>query len=410
MRQDILRLIRATSDVTNVIVLTHNIDFVFTQCLLLPALRKCGSPTLTIFADAQCSEQSYELQQRVLSELGLRYRVVAVPMKQGFRFHPKAILVSGPKRATLLVGSGNLTFGGWRENAEVWNRFDSESDGTAPIAAFRDYLRDVVALCPGPKEVVAREIHEAFDEATRPWALNMDPPSGLLGRAGRGMSMLEQMRAILGAREPDHLFVCAPYFDEEAAALKAVTASLCGSACGVTVFVQSGRTTLMQGAARSLDPKTKLKNASFEHRERIGTNGEERVREPLLHAKLYGFRCGDEAIVFAGSANCSQAALTTAGAQGNAELLAWRAMPFAEFEQACLAEFVIKDVQPTLAVQGESPSNTAPELFVRINSARYHTGVIEVACQRSEGLTITRALVDGVITELLTFPPKTAHL
>jgi hypothetical protein len=144
MRHDILNTIKNATDVTNAVILTHNIDFVFVQSVVLPALRKCGSPALTIFADAHCSEQAYQHQARVLSTLGLRYRVVPVAMKTGFRFHPKAVLLTGTKKGTLVVGSGNLTFGGWRENAEVWFRYDTDTDGTGPFSAFRDYIRQVV--------------------------------------------------------------------------------------------------------------------------------------------------------------------------------------------------------------------------------------------------------------------------
>jgi hypothetical protein len=112
MRLDILKSIKSATEITNAIILTHNIDFVFVQSVVIPALRKCGSPSLTIFADAECAEQTYQHQARVLSGLGLRYRVVPVAMNTGFRFHSKALLLSGTKKGTLFVGSGNLTFGG----------------------------------------------------------------------------------------------------------------------------------------------------------------------------------------------------------------------------------------------------------------------------------------------------------
>ena len=138
MRHDVLEVTGTAKDITNVVILTHNIDFVFVQCVVLPVLRKCGSPALTIFADSHCCEEAYESQAPLLSTLGVRYRVIPVSMHSGFRFHPKAVLLSGTKKATLLIGSGNLTFGGWRENAEVWFRYDSDTDGTGVFAAFRD--------------------------------------------------------------------------------------------------------------------------------------------------------------------------------------------------------------------------------------------------------------------------------
>ena len=58
MREDVLKIVTSAKDVTNAVILTHNIDFVFVQSVVIPALRKCGSPTVTIFADGdlRCSD------------------------------------------------------------------------------------------------------------------------------------------------------------------------------------------------------------------------------------------------------------------------------------------------------------------------------------------------------------------
>ena len=110
---------------------------------------------------ASAQPKATHYRRRLLSTLGRRYRVVQMPTKAGFRFHPKACFLSGRKGAQLLIGSGNLTFGGWRENAEIWTCFDSDK-GTAEISAFRDY---VVELARGLalNRAIVREIEEAFD-------------------------------------------------------------------------------------------------------------------------------------------------------------------------------------------------------------------------------------------------------
>ena len=126
MRDDVLKAISKEKNVTDVIILTHNIDYIFIQTVVLKYLKKCGSPSLTIFADASCAQESFDNQKLVISGLGQRYRVVPVYLKRPYdRFHPKAVLLSGEKKASLYVGSGNLTFGGWRQNAEIWNQYDT---------------------------------------------------------------------------------------------------------------------------------------------------------------------------------------------------------------------------------------------------------------------------------------------
>jgi hypothetical protein len=56
-------------------------------------------------------------------------------MHQGFRFHPKAIFLSWPESATLTVGSGTLTFGGWQDNAEAWCQFTTHERLQEPECA-----------------------------------------------------------------------------------------------------------------------------------------------------------------------------------------------------------------------------------------------------------------------------------
>ena len=393
MREDVLKIVMSAKDVTNAVILTHNIDFIFVQSVVIPALRKCGSPAVTIFADGDCAAQTYQYQARVLNGLGTRYRVVPVTMKPGFRFHPKAVLLSGPKAATLLVGSGNLTFGGWRENGEVWCRYDTGADGTGPFAGFHSYMRDIIELCVQPREAVATEVEEAFDPNTRTWAVDMAAPESLLGRAGRGGSMLEQMQGVLGAGAADHLYVCAPYFDESAEAVQALAQEL--NAPSSTILVQSKRTNFLAATAASLGSQFSLKAATFKHKETVGSDGDERTHEALLHAKFYAVQRGGEVTIFAGSANCSRAALTIPGSAGNAELMTHATIPWAEFKRAFLDELIVEHVQPELGAEPtEAPPAETGKGFIHIRAARMEAGHIQVAYQADAGTGIIGALVD----------------
>ena len=123
-----LKIVAEHDATTQMVILTHNIEFLFIESLLLTAARKGGNPSLTVFADAQCAAGSYVRERQQLTQLGRRYRVTPVQMQPGFRFHPKALFLSGPESATLIVGSGNLTFGGWQDNAEVWCQFRPTKD------------------------------------------------------------------------------------------------------------------------------------------------------------------------------------------------------------------------------------------------------------------------------------------
>ena len=163
MREDILKSISKENNVTDIIILTHNIDYIFIQTVVLSYLKKCGNPSLTIFADAQCAQETYDNQKLVISGLGKRYRVVPVHLKRSYdRFHPKAVLLSGEKKASLYVGSGNLTFGGWRQNAEIWNHYDTEIDGTGAFSAFKGYLEGTLKQLP-QIQTIEKAVAEAYD-------------------------------------------------------------------------------------------------------------------------------------------------------------------------------------------------------------------------------------------------------
>ena len=394
MRQDIIQIIEKAREVSNAIVLTHNIDFLFVQSVVLPAMRKCGSPTLTIFADAHCAEESYQQQAPVLHNLGLRYRVVPVAMKSGFRFHPKAVFLSGLKQATLLVGSGNLTFGGWRENGEVWIRYDTEVDGNGAHSVFRNYLEEILDLIDHSQEPVLREIEEAFDSQSRAWAAELLPDGPLLGRAGRGRSMLEKMQDALGERKSETLYVCAPYYDADAEALQKIAERF--QVKQTILLIQDGRSNLQPGAANALGAPFHLKRADFERLDEDKDGQKAATRTAMLHAKFYAFEHESEVVLFAGSANCSRAALLVPGSQGNAELLTSTVFSAEEFNRYILSELKIDDRKPQLTTTTEKPVADENAEYLRIRAATIWAGVLEVHYESSEGMVVHGATVDKV--------------
>jgi hypothetical protein len=387
MRQDLIKLIEAQGDVTNAIVLTHNIDFVFVQLIVIPALRRCGRPTLTVFADAQCAAEAFSYQSPVLSGLGTRYRTVPVAMEPGFRFHPKALLLSGPEKATLLIGSGNLTFGGWRENAEVWIRFDSDQDTTAPFSAFRNYLLDILARVP-LSDSIRDEVDEAFDGHSRHWAMDMDQPSGLLGRLGSGPELLEQMGVAFGSDPVESLIVCSPYFDSGGEALANLLDRFRPALA--EILVQKKYPGLPRAVGESLPAHVTALPVRFT---RKGANGLE--RESFIHSKFYGISGPTKTVVFAGSANCSRAALTIPGRSGNAELLAVQTLSPDEFREHYLAEIPKLEGELNLPEPKEEGERAPEPEAIRVLAARYENGLLRIAYKCASEVEITRCLVDG---------------
>ena len=359
---------------------------------MLNALTRSANPRITVFADAQCAHESFATQHHLIEGLGERYRVVPVAMSAHFRFHPKAVLLAGEDRATLFVGSGNLTFGGWRDNLEVWTRLDTATDSSTPFLQFRKYLDEFVPHIPLGGGVIA-DIEDAFDH---PWAavssVDMASSATLIGRGGSGTSLLQRMLAHVGEGPVNAMYVCCPYFDEQGTGLRELIRAL--TPTQATVLYQPRGSTLTAGA-HAANSGVALRHVTFE---RPGLDGA--VREAFIHAKFYCIVRGAMAWVLAGSANCSIAALTLDGPAGNAELMVAMQMPTEDFHTQWLGDLpeVAEAATPPEALPTEEGQHGVPVL--RVLAARLVEGnTLQVAFWPQDAAVIRVRLDDGNSSE-----------
>jgi len=75
VKAKILEQLSKLGSLSHVFALTYNVDLVFVERWLVPALRKCGHPTLSIVADAARVAESFSRQRHYAPRLGKRYRV-----------------------------------------------------------------------------------------------------------------------------------------------------------------------------------------------------------------------------------------------------------------------------------------------------------------------------------------------
>ena len=376
------------TDATSAIVLTHNIDFLFVQSILRPRLRKCGHPRLTIFADAACSAGSYQQQWRFVADLGQHYRVVPVDMGVGRRFHPKALLLAGPTKAALAVGSGNATHGGWSANREIWATYESDDDGMPALSAFRHYLQSVLGLVHQSESII-EEVLAPFNTDTNSWAGELPEPAGLFGIPGDS-PLVDRIVESAGEDVVSAVY-CAPYFDPDGEALSELASR-----------IPVPTTTLLQKNYVGL-PATSIK--------RIPANVALRCMDTdpsrFVHAKLFAFRRSQVTSILAGSANISRAALMADGSWGNAELLAVQEL---SNEQAgeLLGNLVILDEEPSFPETAPSEGWEIRSTPLRILSAWFVDGVLEftfksdsplrdrdITVETNDGLTITAIVTIG---------------
>lgn len=389
MTEDLLTSIGKEKSVHSIIILTHNIDFIFIQTVVMKYLKKMGSPSLTIFADGQCVQETYKNQKHIIHGLGKRYRVVPVNMESAYdRFHPKAVLLSSKIKGTLYVGSGNLTFGGWRQNAEIWNKYDTVLDGTAVFNSFKIYLDGLLDRLAYTKNI-SDSVNNAYNKETAPWSVQMEIAEGLLGRVNTNSSLLEQMSNHLD-KGCSKLIIQSPYFDKEGKTIQQLNEMF--SPKEIEVLAQNHHSELTEEIIATLPENAKVIPTDFTH------ISQEKQKRAFIHAKYYAFLYEDKVIVFSGSANCSQAALHRKELKsGNAELMCMKELSVDEFYTQYhnniekVSEFKAK----TRSQVEEDYEEVVTHKPVQIHSAQLEFKNIKVAITLHKDYNISLAQVDG---------------
>jgi hypothetical protein len=334
MRDDVLSRIGALKDIEHCFILSHDIDFIFLQSVVARALGPCGNPTVTIFADRFCARTSYESQRELLTSLGTRYFVLPVSMGPYFRFHPKAILLTSAQDADLFIGSGNLTFGGWRDNAEVWAHSKASQDDKGTFASVRRLFRRL-AQDEALGQLASRRLESAFDPNFA-WTSGLGGESGLVYRLVGDPPLLEQLLQVVPPARATALHVCAPYFDEHGAALRRLWEAY--GRIPLNVYVPESGSNLSPAAAKVLSEIANVRAVSF--RRDIGLA---RPSEAFVHAKFIAIEMHASAMLFIGSGNASIAALGLGGQVGNAECFAYYEGPIESIDQLLRSELSFLD-------------------------------------------------------------------
>jgi hypothetical protein len=121
---------------------TFTLSLAFFDTLIVPPLQERFCEQIHVLVDVRGNRSS--LQERGAVGPGKNYELIPVNVRDGI-FHPKfAYLWSREDNEddVLLVGSGNLTFGGYGRNVEV---FEVLQESTAPLA-FDDFAGFLGAL------------------------------------------------------------------------------------------------------------------------------------------------------------------------------------------------------------------------------------------------------------------------
>lgn len=272
---------------------TYALSLSFFEAVLLDALVRGGGREALILADVDGVRAA--LSEHGARRVGKDYEVEPIAVTAGV-FHPKISVFTGDDSCHLLVGSGNLTFGGWGGNFEVLEHLHPgfAADAIEDAAVFFTLLStsDRVRHCAADRcSAIASDLRASIRDQPRNGNIRL-----FHSLDGAITGKLAETVADLGGAE--RLVVAAPFWDRSA------IDTLC-KALGIDhVYVHAHAGGSVEGFAGSNWP---AQTASTVHAVRIHLMEEENSRR--LHAKVIEVMCKRGRVLISGSPNITAAAL-----------------------------------------------------------------------------------------------------
>lgn len=281
---------------------TYALSLSFFEAIVLDRLIRGGGRQAVILADVEGVRAS--LGEQGAQRVGKDYEVEPVAVTSGV-FHPKVCVFAGREDCHLLVGSGNLTFGGWGANFETLEHLHPSfaADAFSNAAEFFERLSVTGRVRHGARshcDATAADLRRAIEG--RPLTGNIRFLHNL------DWSIAEQVVAAVeelgGATQ---LIAAAPFWDDGAAIDR-----LCSALRLDSVLIHAHAHGAVEGRAGANWPAA-CRSAVQPVRLDVMTEADQPRR---LHAKAFEILCRQGRIVVSGSANATGAALE---ADGNVE-------------------------------------------------------------------------------------------
>jgi hypothetical protein len=197
-----------------VLFTTYALSLSFFESIVLRALRQGGCQQTWIIADVNGYKNS--LIERKSTAVGQDYRLVPLRLPDGV-FHPKCTYLAGEKEDALVVGSGNLTFGGFGRNLEVIEVFSSQKT-PAIFTDFADFLSALESRGTDQLQCADRAWIEIF--RLRAKAVAQRAPSNAALKLVHSVAtpIVDEISSIIGAA--DELTVMSPFVDPDGKATR----------------------------------------------------------------------------------------------------------------------------------------------------------------------------------------------
>lgn len=273
---------------------TYALSLSYFESEILRLLLQQGCDDIWLVCDAQGYRSS--LLERRSMRVGQEYRIVPVGLSNGV-FHPKCIHLISEDEQLLLVGSGNVTFGGHGRNAEVFEALIPNEHATA-FSDFADFLE---ALGSQPDiKIARREWIDDFAERAAQAAANgadqsAQPPRLIHSIERTAIEQIGEVAATIGTCRK--VKIISPYHDPDGEAVSALLEGVNAVSGVVAVTSEESSPFPFSDAAEWSRPvlpqRPKLEGKRF------------------VHAKWLHCEFGGEGLVLSGSFNATRKALGT---------------------------------------------------------------------------------------------------
>jgi hypothetical protein len=232
------------------------------------------------------------------------------PVHAPHAFHVKFILLTGPEHGRLLVGSGNVSVGGYIGAGEAFTTYDftpEDPSHASNFAAIRQFLQNL------------NQTYPIDDQA---WNLIQDQlaqaawiPENTIGSTithNLHTTHLEQLAKTIGSDSVTEVVAYAPFHDRKAEGIQAIIDTL--NPKRLTLLAQQKQTVLdVKATLRAVKPLGSKFSAHT-------VEAPDPYNPTYLHAKFLLVRTQHADHLLQGSANLSAVALNRAGTDANVEM------------------------------------------------------------------------------------------
>jgi hypothetical protein len=272
---------------------TYSLSLAFFEGVILDRLIRGGARHASILSDPEGIRAA--LQEQGARGAGRDYELEPVACIRGV-FHPKLSVFAAQEDCHLVLGSGNLTFGGWGGNFEQFEHLHPSfaADAFDDAADFFEFLAisDEVRIGSADKlQPIADELRRAAVGRNRDGGVRI-----LSSLVGPLIDQIVDLASELGGAQG--LAVVSPYFDAKGKGVELLASKLGCESVKVHVHADGS----VRGSVGTNWPSSAKVEAVIVA-EPFGSDGRP------LHSKCYEVLCRRGRLLVSGSANATRAAL-----------------------------------------------------------------------------------------------------